>query len=100
MSKVTVIAEITAKPGQFDALYERMLQHGKASRSEPGCLRFDISVPRKSQNTLALYELYEDQAGFDFHSNTDRFKAHREATADMVAERRIVVCDLKDSGDA
>ncbi len=100
MSKVAIIAELTAKPGKFPEYYERMCRHAAASRQEPGCLRFDVVAPREGEERLMLYELYADQAALDFHAGTERFKAHRAATADLVAERKVTICDVKDIGDA
>ena len=99
MSKIAIIADFTTKPGSFDAFCERMKAHAAASREEPGCLRFDIVVPQNSENHLMLYEMYSDQAAFDFHAGTERIKAHREATATMTTGRTVTVCDLMESGE-
>lgn len=99
MSKIAIIAEFTTTPGKFDSFLERMKVHAAASRQEPGCLRFDVVIPQDSENRVMLYELYQDQAAFDFHAGTERLKAHRKATADWTAERKVTVCELLDSGD-
>lgn len=100
MSKVVILAELTATEGNYEALLEKMLQHSAASREEPGCIRFDLLAPRKGENRLAVYEIYRDQAAFDAHAGSERFQAFREATADLVAGRRIDICEPLDSGDA
>jgi quinol monooxygenase YgiN len=100
MSKIAIIGEFTTKPGAFDEFYGLMLKHAAASRDEPGCLRFDVVVPFKSENRLLIYEMYEDQAALDGHAGTERIKAHREKTKDIVETRVLNICELRDSGDA
>ena len=98
MGQIAIIAEFTTHPERFDDFLEKMRAHGAASREEPGCRQFDIVIPRKGENKLMLYEVYADQDAFDAHIGTDRIKAHREDTADMVTERKLHICDMKDSG--
>ena len=99
MSKISIIGEITTKPGSFDAYYELMCKHAAASRQEPGCMRFDVVIPFKSENRLLFYEMYEDQASLDAHAGTERIKAHREKSKEFVESRRLDICELRDSAD-
>ena len=62
-------------------------------------MRFDVFVPLKSENRLMIYELYEDQAALDAHAGTDRIKEHRNNTKELVENRSLHICDLRDSGD-
>lgn len=100
MSQLAIIVDFTTQPGQFDAFMDKMLEHARASRKEPGCLRFDVVIPKRSENRIMLYELYKDRAALDLHSNTDRIKAHMEATKDMLAERVLHICEVRDTGGA
>lgn len=98
MGQVAIIAEFTTHPEHFADFLERMQAHATASRKEAGCLRFDIVIPRKGEHRLMLYEVYAGQDALDAHAGTDRIKAHREATAHMVTERKLHICDMRDSG--
>lgn len=100
MSKISIVGEFTTKPGSFDAFYDLMLKHAAASRAEDGCLRFDVFVPFKSENRLMIYEMYADKAALDAHAGSDRIKVHRENTGDLVENRTLHICQLRDSGDA
>ena len=100
MSKIAIIGQMTAKPGQFDAYLAQMTEHARASRKEPGCVRFDVVVPRKLENTLMIYEIWADKAALDVHAGTDRIKAYREATEGMVEDSKLTFCALHDSPDA
>jgi quinol monooxygenase YgiN len=99
MSKISIVGDFTTKAGAFDEFYALMVKHATASRQEPGNLRFDVFVPLKSENRLMIYELYEDQAALDAHAGTDRIKEHRNNTKELVENRSLHICDLRDSGD-
>ncbi len=100
MSKIAIVGEFTKNEGCFDDFYGLMVKHATASRAEPGNLRFDVVVPFKSENRLLIYELYEDQASLDAHAGTDRIKEHREKTKELVENRTLNICELRDTGDA
>lgn len=100
MSKIAIIGEMTAHPGKFDEYLARMIANAQASRSEPGCVRFDVSVPKRGENKLFIYEIWADREALDTHANSARLKAHGEATKDLQAERKLTICELRDSVDA
>ena len=100
MSKIAIVGQMTAKPGQFEAYLGHMTEHARASRKEPGCIRFDVVVPRKIENTLMIYEIWADKAALDVHAATERIKAYRVATEGLVAESKLHFCALHDSPDA
>jgi (4S)-4-hydroxy-5-phosphonooxypentane-2,3-dione isomerase len=99
MSKIAILGEMKAKPGSFDTYLAKMTEHARASRKEPGCLRFDVSVPREGKDTFCIYEIWADQKALDVHANTERMKAYREVTKALTAERRVTICGLHDSAD-
>ncbi len=56
-NKVTVIAELRAKPGQEAEVRRRLLSLVEPSRSHSGCINYD------------LHQSVEDSASFMFHEN-------------------------------
>lgn len=99
MSKIAIVGSFTATPGNFDTFLAKMGEHARASRKEPGCLRFDVSVPQKSDGRFFIYEIWADQKALDVHANTPRIKAYREETKPLQGERNITMCFLHDSPD-
>lgn len=97
---IAIVVELTAKEGQRDAYLAKMIQHAKASRAEPGCLRFDVVTPQKGGNTIYLYEMWRDQASLDVHANSERIKTHRASVKDMAEGSKLSLCDVQDSGNA
>jgi len=99
MSKIAIVVEQSSNPGKFEEHLAKMCAHAQASRQEPGCLRFDVVVPKKGENKLFLYEMWADPASLDVHANSERMKAHRASTKELVADSKITLCDLRDSAD-
>ena len=96
MAKTAVFVELEAVEGRFDECFRLFLQHAAASREEAGCLRFDVTVPDESTNRIMLYELYADRESFEAHSATERIERHRELTSPLLADKRLVVCEVVD----
>lgn len=100
MSKIAIMGEIVTQDGHFEDYFTAMKTHAAASRQEPGCERFDLVVPLKGENRVLFYEIYADRASFDAHASTERIKTHGANTKAWVKERRVDVCELKDTGNA
>ena len=100
MAKIAIVGEMSAHPGKFAEYLAKMTEHARASRKEPGCIRFDVFVPREGENTLYIYEIWKDQAALDVHANTPRMKAYRDTTKPITASRKVTLCTLHDSADA
>jgi quinol monooxygenase YgiN len=64
-------------------------------RDEPGCLRFDVLSDNADPNHFFFYEVYDDQAAFDAHTQAPHYARWREAAGqvlDGAPERHI--CDV------
>jgi (4S)-4-hydroxy-5-phosphonooxypentane-2,3-dione isomerase len=95
MTGYVVAVEFDIDPAQLAAFMPLMSESAKASlRDEKGCRHFDVCRPRDVPNRVFLYEIYDDEAAFQAHLQTDHFKAFAAATKDMITARKIVACDL------
>jgi autoinducer 2-degrading protein len=74
-------------PSERDKFLEAIAEDAEATRKEPGCLRFDVLVLANDPNHLFLYEVYESEAAFRAHRDSDYFKKYASTTANMVAKR-------------
>jgi autoinducer 2-degrading protein len=94
MKGYVITVEFDVVPAQFDAFLRVMAENAETSRrDEPGCQRFDVCRPHDSENRVFLYEIYDDEAAFQAHLQTDHFKAFAVATKDMITARKIAACD-------
>ncbi|UWQ20628.1 putative quinol monooxygenase [Jannaschia sp. W003] len=66
-----------------------MRENARASREEPGCLRFDVATDPERPDTVFLWELYRDEAAFDAHRGTDHYARFAEVAAPLVASKRV-----------
>jgi autoinducer 2-degrading protein len=74
-------------PAERDKYLEAIKENGAASVKEPGCRQFDIMVQASDPNHVFLYEVYESEAAYKAHRETDHFKKYAATTANMVSKR-------------
>ena len=92
MSKIALIAEFEVKPDHRDAFQKLMRTHGQAALDhEPGCLQFDVAVPRDNPNQVFLYEIYRDEKALDDHMSSPGLAATRGSYAHMIAAKRVTI---------
>ena len=95
MAKYVITVEFALKPESRDRFLELVRENAKKSlHNEKGCRRFDVCVPRDGSAQVFLYEVYDDEAAFDAHVETEHFKAFAAATTGMVENRRILRLEL------
>lgn len=73
--QLIIIAESKAKPGHEDALRQELLGMLPPSRAEPGCIQYTLHEDPAEKGHFYFYEIWKDQAAFDFHAGTPHFKA-------------------------
>jgi autoinducer 2-degrading protein len=74
-------------PAEREKYLAAITENGAAAAKEPGCRRFDILNLASDPNHFFLYEVYESEAAFKAHRETEHFKKYMAATANMVAKR-------------
>jgi quinol monooxygenase YgiN len=87
-AKITAI--LAAKPGKAAELKELLTTLRKASRAEPGNLRWDIWQDQGDANRFVLDELYVDTNAVTAHRETPHFKNYVAKIADL-ADRTAIV---------
>jgi autoinducer 2-degrading protein len=88
MFAVTVTFEVA--PGRMADLMPPLLENARASREEPGCRRFDVLTDPARPDTIFLYELYDDAAGFEAHMNYPHFKTFAAIVEPMIKSRELL----------
>ena len=81
-------------------LFEMKLEHAAGFRAaimrnaaaslheEPGCHRFDVCFSEDGARCF-LYELYDDRAAFDAHTQTAHFKEFDRTTTEMIVNKKL-----------
>ncbi len=94
MLVVTVRFEIGA--GKLEAFRPAILKNAAASLGEPGCRRFDVAFSEDGRRCF-LYELYVDQAAFDFHHETPHFKEFSQVSAPLCTDKKVETFRLQEN---
>lgn len=56
-------------------------------RDEPGCRIFDVLTSTETDDLVVLHEIYDNEAAFDAHRETEHFAAFVKALEKFGAER-------------
>lgn len=95
MAAFALIVDVHVPAENRDKLLAVALEDAKCSvRDEPNCHRFDVLVPNDTDDRLALYEIYTDEAALDFHRQTPHLKKWRAAVEELGAKTSATRCDL------
>ena len=96
MTKYAIVATFEVVPGRMKELLPLLLAHrDRCLADEPGTLRFDVLRPREGEDTLMLYELYDDEAAFQTHWNGASLARFRQESAGMIGKLSGTRCNLE-----
>ena len=65
-------------PAERENFLAAIKENGAAAAKEPGCKRFDILNLASDPNHFFLYEVYDNEAAFKAHRETDHFKKYMQ----------------------
>jgi quinol monooxygenase YgiN len=74
-NELIIIAESKAKPGKEAELRAALMSMLAPSRAEPGCVLYTLHEDPADPGHFYFYEIWKDEAAFDFHAHTEHFKA-------------------------
>ncbi|KHE67392.1 putative quinol monooxygenase [Halobacillus sp. BBL2006] len=88
MTNIIVTAVFKPKQDQTEVLIDELEKVKKGSREEKGCLQYDLHQSI-DDDTLLIYELWEDEKAVEEHIQTDHYKTYRKNTENLF-ESRVV----------
>jgi quinol monooxygenase YgiN len=94
MTRVAVIARMTAKEGRRAELVEGLKKLVAATESEPGTLVYAMNVSSKEPDVVWFYELYSDQDALRAHGSSDAVKATASLAEFMAGRPELHVLEL------
>ncbi len=96
MSKVALLVTIEVMSADRPELVELLSAHADRSMTlEPGCLRFDVVVPRDDADKIYIHEVYTDDAAVAAHRASDHMALNRERTAGLIQSATITECSVE-----
>ena len=79
-----VIADLTAKSGQEDALRQLLVAFAASLRKEPGCLSYELLEVQGTPGHFLTFESWSGKPALDAHMTTPQMKAAGEKVAPML----------------
>lgn len=87
MSKMAIIAKLTAKEGKRDDLLAALGQLFDAVEDEPGTEVYAVHHDLGDENSVWFYELYTDAEAATVHGKSEAMKAAGGAFAELLDGR-------------
>lgn len=88
MDQIVVTAVLKPKPDMINPLLDELEKVKVASREESGCLQYDL-LQAIEDDTVLIYEVYENSDAVQNHIKTEHYQAYRENTADIIQSREV-----------
>jgi len=86
MSFLNVIAVIKAKEGKESETKQALQSLVGPTRTETGCIDFDLYQANDDRSTFMFYENWTSQEALNAHMQTPHIKAFGQKAADLLAE--------------
>jgi len=94
-----VVIEFHLKEGARSQFRRLIDANADASvKNEPGCLQFDVLEPEGKGDRVLLYEIYSDQAAFDFRLRSEHFRTFASQSEALCLGKSVTRCSLVFSG--
>ena len=84
MSKLTIVADILAKPDQIEFLKSALQKLIPPTLAEEGCLQYDLHEDNENPAHFLFYENWASRELWQQHMEADHIKDHIAATEDAV----------------
>ncbi|MEL7208486.1 MAG: putative quinol monooxygenase [Actinomycetota bacterium] len=87
MSKISLIAKLTAAEGKTDELSAALQNMITAAVEEPGLEVYSVHADANAEGVFYFFELYADQAALDVHGKGDQMKEAMGALGGLLGGR-------------
>lgn len=84
--KLTVVARIRAKPGKEEEVKQALLGLVGPTRSEAGCINYDLHQSHDDPALFLFYENWTSKAALDAHAQSPHIQAFRARGREWLAE--------------
>lgn len=86
MSKLTIVANITANPDKIDLVKAELEKLIEPTLKEEGCLQYDLHQDNENPAHFMFFENWESRDLWQVHMNNQNLKDYMAATEGAVAE--------------
>jgi quinol monooxygenase YgiN len=89
MSKLTVVAKITAKKDSVENVKNELLKLIGPTRKEYGCIEYTLHRDNEDPAVFLFYETWENIICLENHMKTDHFKNYVNAVDSLIEEKIV-----------
>ncbi len=86
MSKLTIVANITARSDQIDLVKTELEKLIAITRAEAGCLQYDLHQDNENPAHFMFYENWESRELWQAHMGNQHLQDYMAATEGAVAD--------------
>ena len=86
MSKLTIVANIYAKPDKIELVQSELEKLIPITQAEEGCIQYDLHQDNENPTHFMFYENWDSRELWQAHMNAPHLAAYLEATEGTVAE--------------
>jgi len=83
---ITLIALVKAKKGMEETVKQELLSLVKPTKSEPGCISYDVHQATDDQSLFLFYENWKTMEDLEKHSEMPHLKAFRQKADRLLAK--------------
>lgn len=84
--KLTIVARILAKEEKADMVKAELLKLAGFSKSDEGCINYDLHQDQENSNLFFVYENWENSDSLQKHVESKHFVNYMEVTQGAVEE--------------
>lgn len=96
---VSVLVNVEVKPERLDEFLDVMRKDAEGSRTEPGCLRFDVLQDQENPCKFVFYEVYKNAEAAAAHRDYPHFKLWTDFKVCATGEPASATCLLLPPAD-
>ena len=89
MPRLTIVADITAKPESIAIVKAALEAIVGVTRTEEGCVQYDMHQDNQNPAHFLFFEIWESRALWQRHMNAAHLQEFRAKTEGAIAEFRL-----------
>ena len=89
MAIITIVAKVTAKRDQVEAVRAELQKMIAPTRLEKGCIEYRLHQDNEDPAVFLFYENWENATCVEQHMNSPHFKAYVAAVGDLIADKIV-----------
>lgn len=83
---ITLVALVKAKEGMEETVKQELLSLVKPTRSEPGCISYDVHQATDDKSLFVFYENWKSMEDLKKHRGMPHLKAFRQKADNLLAK--------------